>query len=54
MAKLKEHKGGLRSEQLQKVLHLSKREIVRPISDALATKKISKKGEKRSTTYFSA
>jgi hypothetical protein len=52
VAKLKEHKSGLRSEQLQKVLHLSKREIVRPIADALAAKKITKKGEKRSTTYF--
>jgi hypothetical protein len=52
VAKLKEHKGGLRSEQLQKVLHLTKREIVRPIAEALAGKKITKKGEKRSTTYF--
>jgi hypothetical protein len=52
VSKLKEHKAGLRSEQLQKVLGIPKREIVRPINEALAAKKITKKGEKRSTTYF--
>jgi hypothetical protein len=52
VAKLKEHKGGLRSEQLQKLLKLSKKEIVRPLGMALDGKKITKKGQKRSTTYF--
>jgi hypothetical protein len=49
---LKDAKDGLRSEQLQEVLKLSKKEIVRPLSVALASKKISKKGQKRATTYF--
>ena len=52
VAKLGEHKTGLRSEQLQKALKLDKREISGPLAQALAAKKISKKGEKRATTYF--
>jgi hypothetical protein len=52
VAKLGEHKGGLRSEQLQKLLKLDKKEITRPLETALAAKKITKKGQKRSTTYF--
>ena len=43
---------GLRSEQLQKVLKLDKKEITGPLNLALSEKKISKKGQKRSTTYF--
>ena len=49
---LKSQKAGMRSEQLQKVLKLSKKEIVRPLAEALTAKKITKKGQKRSTTYF--
>lgn len=45
-------KDGLRSEQLQKTLKLDKREISGPLAQALAAKKITKKGEKRATTYF--
>ena len=52
VALLKTHKGGLRSEQIQKQLGLDKRAMARPISAALAAKKIAKKGEKRATTYF--
>ncbi len=52
VAKLREHRAGLRSEQLQKVLRLSKQEIVGPLTAALAAKKIVKTGEKRATTYF--
>jgi hypothetical protein len=52
VAKLGEHKAGLRSEQLQKVLKLDKKEITRPLEQALAAKKITKKGQKRSTTYY--
>ena len=52
VAKLKEHTAGLRSEQLQKVLKLSKAEITRPLGAALAAKKIAKKGQRRSTVYF--
>jgi hypothetical protein len=54
VAKLREHRAGLRSEQLQKALKLSKAEIVGPIASALAAKKIVKTGEKRATTYFAA
>ena len=49
---LKQAPEGLRSEHLQKVLKLDKKEISGPISLALSEKKISKKGQKRSTTYF--
>jgi hypothetical protein len=52
VGKLGEHKEGLRSEQLQKVLKLSKKEIVGPLNQALAAKKISKKGQRRATVYF--
>jgi hypothetical protein len=54
VAKLSEHKNGLRSEQLQKVLKLDKKEITGPLNQALAAKKITKKGQRRSTTYFAA
>ncbi len=52
VGKLGEHKAGLRSEQIQKALKLDKKEITRPIELALKAKKITKKGQKRSTTYF--
>ena len=52
VAKLGEHKTGLRSEQLQKALKLDKKEITGPIAAALAAKKITKKGERRATVYF--
>ena len=52
VAKLGEHKDGLRSEQLQKLLKLDKSEITGPLNQALAARKITKKGQKRSTTYF--
>jgi hypothetical protein len=43
---------GLRSEELQNALKLSKKEIVGPLNQALAAKKVTKKGQKRATTYF--
>ncbi len=49
---LKSAPEGLRSEHLQKVLKLDKKEISGPIALALSEKKISKKGQKQSTTYF--
>jgi Fic family protein len=52
VAQLKQHRAGLRSEQLQKLLQLTKGELVRPITEALATGQIVKTGERRSTTYF--
>ena len=49
---LKKAKNGMRSEQLQRALRLDKKEITGPINEALAAKKISKKGQRRATTYF--
>jgi hypothetical protein len=49
---LKKHKTGMRSEQLQKLLSLDKKEISGPLTEALGGKKISKKGQRRATTYF--
>lgn len=49
---LAKHPKGLRSEEIRAKLGLSKQEVPRPIADALAEKLITKKGEKRATTYF--
>jgi uncharacterized membrane protein len=49
---LAKHPKGLRSEQIREKLGLSKQEVPRPLADALAEKLITKKGEKRATTYF--
>jgi hypothetical protein len=49
---LRKNARGMRSEQLQKLLNLDKREIAGPLSDALDGKKITKKGQRRATTYF--
>jgi hypothetical protein len=49
---LKKQKAGLRSEQLQKLLSLDKKEISGPLNEALEAKKITKKGQRRATTYF--
>ena len=48
----------LRLTNLQKPfwpeLGIAKREWMRPLEAALASKKLTKKGEKRATTYFAA
>ena len=49
---LKKNKSGLRAEQIRAALNLDARELPRPIDEALAAKKITKKGQKRATTYF--
>jgi hypothetical protein len=49
---VKKHKGGLRAEQIRAELGIAKKEWARPLEDALASKKLTKKGEKRATTYF--
>jgi len=49
---LKKNKAGMRSEQLQKLLNLDKKEISGPLNEALEGKKITKKGQRRATTYF--
>jgi hypothetical protein len=43
---------GLRAEQIRKELGLSSKELPRPIAKALASKRITKVGQKRATTYF--
>jgi hypothetical protein len=52
VALVKKHKSGLRSEQIRAELGIAKREWMRPLEAALASKKLTKKGEKRATTYF--
>ena len=49
---LKQHRSGLRAEQIRVKLELAKSDILRPIADLLATKKIVKTGERRGTVYF--
>ena len=49
---LKGNKKGLRAEEIRAKLHLDRREIPRPLAEALKKKLVSKKGKKRATTYF--
>ncbi len=49
---LKKHPDGLRAEQIQKELGLSRKDLPRPMSHALAKNLVRKKGEKRATKYF--
>lgn len=49
---LKTNRAGLRAEEIREKLGLARKEVPRPIAAALAARKISKKGEKRATTYF--
>jgi hypothetical protein len=52
VALVKKHKGGLRAEQIRAELGIAKKEWARPLEMALSSKKLTKKGEKRATTYF--
>jgi len=47
-------KDGMRSEDIQKALGLSKKDVTRPLQLALTTKAIKKQGTKRATRYFLA
>ena len=49
---LKSKPEGLRAEQIRDELGLDVREMPRPLADALASKQLTKKGDKRATTYF--
>ncbi len=49
---LKGHKAGFRAEEIRAQLSMPKNELAKPIAELLAKKKITKKGQKRSTTYF--
>jgi hypothetical protein len=52
VALVKKHASGLRAEQIRAELGIAKKEWVRPLEAALTSKKLTKKGEKRATTYF--
>jgi hypothetical protein len=54
VALVKKHDKGLRAEQIRAELGIAKKEWARPLEAALASKKLTKKGEKRATTYFPA
>ena len=45
-------KGGLRSELLRAKLGVSKEVIARVLKQGLASRRITRTGQKRSTTYF--
>jgi hypothetical protein len=49
---VKSKRGGLRAEQIRAELGIAKNEWMRPLEQALASKKLTKKGQKRATTYF--
>ncbi len=49
---LEKHPKGLRSEQIRSMLKLDRKEIPRPIQEALSAHKITSQGQKRATTYF--
>lgn len=54
VALLKEHPEGLGAERIRELSKIDRRELGRPIADALATGKIWKEGEKRATVYRTA
>jgi hypothetical protein len=49
---LQKNPKGLRAEQIREALRLDAKELPKPLSEALADKRITKKGQKRATTYF--
>lgn len=49
---LKKNPDGLRAEHIQKELGLSRKDLPRPMSHALAANLIRKRGQKRATRYF--
>lgn len=51
---LRGQRDGLRAEQIRRKLGVGKEDMSRVLKQGLATKKISRKGERRATTYFAA
>ena len=45
-------KNGLRAEEIREKLDLEAKQLPRVLKEGLSTKRLSKKGEKRATTYF--
>ena len=52
VALVRKHAGGLRAEQIRTSLGLQSKEMPRVLKEGLATKMLSKKGQKRATVYF--
>lgn len=52
VAVLDKHPDGLRAEEIREAIGVSAKELPRPLGDALDGKRITKKGQKRATTYF--
>lgn len=51
---LKANKKGLRAEEIRDKLGLDRREVPRPLAEALKKKLVTKRGKKRATTYSAA
>ena len=49
---IKKNPGGQRIEQIGKALGIATKDLALPVKKLLAAKRISTKGQKRSTTYF--
>jgi hypothetical protein len=49
---VRKHKDGVSAEQIREELGIERKDIPRPIAEALGQKLISKRGEKRATLYF--
>lgn len=54
VALVRQHKQGLRAEQIRKQLGMQPKEMPRVLKDGLSSKKLKAKGQKRATTYFPA
>ncbi len=49
---LEGHPEGLRAEQIRSELALDAKELPRPLAEALSSRRVTKTGQKRATTYF--
>ena len=49
---LAKNAAGMRAEQIRSALNVQAKELPRPLADALASGRVTKKGQKRATTYF--
>lgn len=52
VALVKDHKEGLRAEEIRSRLGMQSKEMPRILAEGLAKRKLKKKGQKRATTYF--
>jgi hypothetical protein len=52
LALVKKHRAGLRAEQIRQQLGMQPKEMPRVLKEGIASKKLTSKGQKRSTTYF--